>query len=250
MIPDFATAAIQPQQIWQKKFAKTDIVPDCRSGKSRLMANRIKEMREQRGVTQEQLAEMVEPQTSAAQISKLESGKLGLKLDWMVRIARALGCEPEDLITKRLPLDPLPGGEAARGPKVDEPNRLDMLPVRSAARGGPDQEMFLGDPIDHVPRPHYLKNVRDAYSVYTVGWSMVPMYRPGQLLYVNPHKPPQPGRGVVVTKQTDAVVIKEFVREMPDGSIELREYQPKPRTFTVRREEIRHIHAVVGSEEP
>ncbi|NBO20152.1 MAG: S24 family peptidase, partial [Proteobacteria bacterium] len=87
------------------------------------------------------------------------------------------------------------------------------------------QEMYWTDgPIDQVPRPHYLAHVKDAYAVYVVGDSMAPMYRPRQLLFVNPYKPPVSGSGVVITLADGAVLIKEFVRQKPTGMV-VREYR-------------------------
>jgi transcriptional regulator with XRE-family HTH domain len=75
--------------------------------------NRIRELREQRGLTGEQLAERVG--TTQGQIHKLESGKRRLTVEWMQRIAKALNVRPIDLIQTALaaglqddiePLDP------------------------------------------------------------------------------------------------------------------------------------------------
>jgi DNA-binding transcriptional regulator YdaS (Cro superfamily)/DNA-binding XRE family transcriptional regulator len=61
-----------------------------------LEKNRITELRELASLTQEQLAERVG--TSGNTISRLEMVKTKLSHDWMVRIARQLGCKPGDLI--------------------------------------------------------------------------------------------------------------------------------------------------------
>lgn len=58
--------------------------------------NRIREIREAQGLTQEQLAERAG--TTAATISRLETQTRQLTLDWMRRIAQALRVRPEVLI--------------------------------------------------------------------------------------------------------------------------------------------------------
>ena len=58
--------------------------------------NRIKELREARGLSAADLAEMVG--TSQPQITRLERGVRRLTVEWMTRIARALDCRPMDLI--------------------------------------------------------------------------------------------------------------------------------------------------------
>ena len=60
------------------------------------MENRIREWRKARGMTLKQLAESVG--TSNQQISHLEKGRRRLSLEWMERIADALGCHPSDLL--------------------------------------------------------------------------------------------------------------------------------------------------------
>ncbi len=58
--------------------------------------NRVRELREERGLTAEQLASLVN--TTEATISRLETGERKLTEDWMRRIARALDVEPADLL--------------------------------------------------------------------------------------------------------------------------------------------------------
>lgn len=206
-------------------------------------ANRIREFRHQKGWSLQQLADSCG--TSRAQIDKLERGERRLTVDWMLRLAEPLDCQPAEL----LPLAKNDDTEVnALVPALSAVARL--IPVRSAARGGHEQEMFLADgPIDHRPCPSFVEHVRDAYAIYVVGDSMAPMYRPGQLLYVNPHRPLTAGRGVVITKTNQAVLIKELVRVSNYGLI-VREYQPKLREFSIAHAEITEAHSVVGAEEP
>lgn len=205
--------------------------------------NRIREYRTALGWSMQKLAEA--SGTTKSQIDKLEKGARRLTVDWMVRLAKSLGCDPRDLMA-RLPgqnFDAVQFGEGRPGPNG-------LIPVRGAARGGGKQEMFLTDgPIDHVPRPYYLTHAKDAYALYVVGDSMVPMYRPRQLLFINPYKLPSPGNGVVITDAKGAVQIKEFVRQKANG-VTVREYQPRMREFTISRADIASLHAVVGAAEP
>jgi phage repressor protein C with HTH and peptisase S24 domain len=212
--------------------------------------NRLRELRERAGLTMQALAERAG--TSPPQINKLEKGERRMTIDWMTRLARALGVEPAALMprpTAGPDRAALPGGE---GVLLETPRRLDprdLIPVRSAARGGDEQEMFLADgPIDYMRRPHALLHVRDAYAIYMLGDSMSPRFRQGQVLHVNPFKPPQPGSGVVVTRRDDAVLIKEFVRRTPALLI-LRQYNPD-RLIELDLARVRDVHTVVGLDEP
>ena len=58
--------------------------------------NRIKKLREAAGLSSNELAARVG--TSGAQMSRLENGERRLTVEWMQRIAKALGCKPSDLI--------------------------------------------------------------------------------------------------------------------------------------------------------
>lgn len=59
-------------------------------------SNMIKMLRKQRGLTLQALADAIG--TSNQQISRLEQGKIRLTVDWMDKIAAALGCEMADLL--------------------------------------------------------------------------------------------------------------------------------------------------------
>lgn len=58
--------------------------------------NRIAKLREQRGLTQADLAKLVN--STQPQIQRLERGERRLTEDWMRRIAAALGVDPADLL--------------------------------------------------------------------------------------------------------------------------------------------------------
>lgn len=223
----------------------------------------MRELRQAAGLSQERLADLAG--TSQPQINKLETGQRKMTVDWAVKLARPLGVEPTALLGLDAPSSAPAGmfapppretagrtGRAAVPPPLRTPTAGagEPMPVRAAARGGVDQEMFLEDgPIDWIARPDYLKNARDPYAMYVVGDSMMPRFRPAQLLHVNPHKPPAAGAGVVVVKRNKAVLVKEFVRRGADGVV-LREYQPAAREFIVPLEDLDTLHTVVGLQEP
>lgn len=62
------------------------------------MSNRLEQLRELRGMTQAQLAELAH--TTASQIGKLERGERRLTVDWQQRLARALDCAAGDLMAE------------------------------------------------------------------------------------------------------------------------------------------------------
>lgn len=226
----------------------------------------LRELRQAAGLSQEKLAELAG--TSQPQINKLEAGQRKMTVDWAVKLAKPLGVEPAVLLgLDELPQPAIPSDEWAQRIRAHYKRRAEAappllkahpvsseshenMPVRAAARGGVDQEMFLEDgPIDWVKKPDYLKNARDPYGMYVVGESMMPRFRPAQILHINPYKPPACGAGVIVVKRNQAILIKEFVRRSPEGVV-LREYQPEAREFTVAEEDLDTVHTVVGLQEP
>ena len=62
--------------------------------------NRVREWRRRKGLSIEELARS--SRTTASQISKLERGERRLTVDWMTRLAKALGCRREDLLPSEM----------------------------------------------------------------------------------------------------------------------------------------------------
>jgi phage repressor protein C with HTH and peptisase S24 domain len=209
--------------------------------------------------TQADLARRLRLAPSA--VSRMMKGERQMKLLEAVQIADFLGVSQEEVLRHAgEPGTPPPAGEMPRGrgrppssgtthgPAAALTRGSDQIPVRSAARGGTDQEMFLEDgPIGYTPRPANLGGVRSAYAIYMVGDSMEPRYEPGWLLHVNPFKPPTRGRDVVVYKEGQAVLIKQFVGWEGDTLV-LRQLNP-PETLRIPRQEVRECHLVVGADQ-
>ncbi|HEX5455688.1 MAG TPA: LexA family transcriptional regulator [Stellaceae bacterium] len=205
------------------------------------------------GVTQADLARHLRLAPSA--ISRLLKGDRQMKLLEAVQIAAFIGVPQEEVLhhaggtpehaTHRAA--PARRGRPPRGSvaAAAAPPRPEQIPIRSAARGGADQAMFLADgPIGYTPCPANLGGVRGAYAIYMVGDSMEPRYEQGWLLHVNPFKPPTRGRDVIVFKKGEAVLIKQFVRWDKDMLV-LRQLNP-PQELHIPRDEVLECHLVVG----
>jgi transcriptional regulator with XRE-family HTH domain len=211
------------------------------------------------GASQADLARHLRLAPSA--VSRMLKGERQMKPLEVVHIAAFLRVPEDEVlhhVVGNMPVAPptnapRPGRGRPRlaGPATP-PSRLqhepDRIPIRSGARGGTDQEMFLEDgPIGYTSRPSNLGGVRSAYAIYMVGDSMEPRYEPGWLLHVNPFKPPTRGRDVVVYKEGQSVLIKQFVAW--DGeTLVLRQLNP-PETLRIPREQVRECHLVVGTDQ-
>lgn len=66
--------------------------------------NRIRQVRESRGLSQENVAEQLG--TFNQQISHLELGKRRLTWDWMVKLAKVFACHPLELVGWQEPYFP------------------------------------------------------------------------------------------------------------------------------------------------
>jgi transcriptional regulator with XRE-family HTH domain len=210
---------------------------------------------ERAGVSQADLARHLRLAPSA--ISRMLKGERQMKLLEAVQVSAFLGVSQEEVLRHAGTAPDTPaGGAAPTGPPrrgrpprttipLAGPSRAEPIPIRSAARGGGEQEMFLGDgPIGYTPRPANLTGVRDAYAIYMVGDSMEPRYEQGWLLYVNPFKPPTRGRDVVVYKKNQSALIKQFVRWEGDALV-LRQLNPE-QELRIPRDEVVECHLVVG----
>jgi len=210
---------------------------------------------ERAGATQADLARHLRLAPSA--VSRMLKGERQMKQLETVQIAGFLGVSPDEVLGHAVAATgvgaisepPRPGrGRPPSAAPLAAPRAADLIPIRSAGRGGTDQVMFLDDgPIGYTPRPANLGGVRAAYAIYMVGDSMQPRYEQGWLLHVNPFKPPTRGRDVVVYKIGEIVLIKQFVGWEGDTLV-LRQFNP-PDILRVPRAEVRECHLVVGADQ-
>lgn len=140
--------------------------------------------------------------------------------DWMERIAKAIGLSEDQLRY---------GANSSRlirpsGPERSEVEKVgDGLPdlgnewmdLLGVAEGGPDGSFSLGEVIDHVRRPPGLRKAKDAAALNVVGDSMVPRFKPGELIYVT-KRPPAPGDDVVIElyEEIEGTGQKTFLKEL------------------------------------
>ena len=208
---------------------------------------------ERAGASQADLARHLRLAPSA--ISRMLKGERQMKILEAVQTAQFLNATQEEVLrhagAETPPMAPrTEPPRRGRPPKAGSlppgaPPRAEPIPIRSAARGGGEQQMFLEDgPIGYTARPNNLVGVRGAYAIYMVGDSMEPRYQQGWLLHVNPFKPATRGRDVVVYKEDKAVLIKQFVRWDNDALV-LRQLNPESE-IRIPRSEVGECHLVVG----
>ncbi len=109
------------------------------------MLSRIRDVRRARGFTLADVAQNCSPPTTAQTIGRLETGVRTLSLDWLNKIAAALGVDSSELVQlpdqQSLPVAAILGSDGARAPTKDEtlviPNIAgDMVGLRVTASIG------------------------------------------------------------------------------------------------------------------
>ena len=129
------------------------------------------------------------------------------------------------------------------------------VPVMGTAAGSLLSGAFQlqGGVIDYVRRPPALSGARDIYALYIEGSSMEPRYFPGELVYVNPHKPPRIGDTVIVQElngdNTPVAASIGVLHKRANGTIILRKYNPRDAEITIVQTRIFAIHRVLTPNE-
>ena len=221
----------------------------------------LKDAREAKGLTQEQLADLAG--TSQTQIQRLETGKRKLSKEWAERLAPHLDLTAQELVfgpSTRPKDDPLRSIQnEVRFADVDPPHRSEMrkdLPVLGTAHCsdiGGSEAFEIDDMVDMARRPPALAKVPDAYAIYASGESMVPMFKPGDLVFVHPHKPSGPGDAVVVQCRFhgDHGPLEGFLKilvKRTANSLLLRQLSPD-KTIEVPNTNVKALHRVLSTSE-
>ena len=146
-----------------------------------------------------------------------------------------------------LPRPALPLMASAKGRKGPVPPAQNPdLPVLGAARGGADtMVLHLEKPLDWVPRPPQLGPVRDAFAVFMAGDSMVPVFDPGDILYIHPAMALKPGRAVLVARHDGSALVGTLIKQT-DASLRFAAHHPEPREFEIARQEIKTLFRITG----
>ena len=156
------------------------------------MKNRIRELRKSKGLTLEQLADSVG--TISAQIQKLEVADRRLTQDWMNRIATALNCRPEDLISD------------------SKPKQIPVVGDVGAGMVYAIDDHAQGAALDYVDAPLGITK-KELVAVRVRGDSMRPMLHDGWLLFYSRDFDGVPseciGRVCVVKLADDGVAVRE-----------------------------------------
>ncbi len=199
----------------------------------KIIGEAVARRRRQLGWSQDQLAG--ESGSSQSTIDRIEKGQFKRLPSDLPAIAHAL-----DLDIPALNLARIGVGEnrAARN----------ELPVFAAAEGGAGEMVVSTDPIEFVPRPWYMREVRDGYAVLVVGESMIPVFEPGDMAIVNPRLPPIRGKDMIFIATEAAGEFTASIKRLvswTERDWRVQQFN-KPKEFTMARTKWPKALRVVG----
>jgi transcriptional regulator with XRE-family HTH domain len=206
----------------------------------------VRRLREERGLSQDQLAEAAK--TTQSTIDRIEREEVA-NSRFLPRIAGVLRVSLAEL------------DESYSG-VADAPHRAPLAPVTqigverdfpvyTAAEGGPGEIIRSVDPVDWWPRPIEVLKVKGAYGMYIVGESMVPEFEPGQVAVINPNLPFVAGKPYIfyAEKAGDPRATIKRLRRASADTWYVTQHNPK-QDFTLSRSLWSIAHRVVGRQDP
>lgn len=213
------------------------------------LKDRLKSARNAAGLTQAGVA--AEFAMTPQAVSQWERGEAVPEADKFPVLAQLYRVDLKWLITGE---GKTPTHEAAPESRPPPPMIGERdLKVFAAAEGGPGVMIVnIDQPIDLVPRPWYLREVRDGFAVMVVGESMMPAFEPGDLAIVNPRLPILRDKDVILVSGEDGGEFRASIKRLvsyDSRSWHLRQFNP-PRgqsaTFTWSKQDWPRALRVVG----
>jgi len=128
------------------------------------------------------------------------------------------------------------------------------LPVYGVAIGGTEGDFsFNGTVVDYVRRPPMLMKIGNAFGVYVIGDSMSPRYDQGDLVFVHPGRPPQPGNDLIVELHGEhgapgPCYIKRLVRRSVN-QVQLAQFNPPRDDIAIEASHIKAVYRILTAAE-
>jgi phage repressor protein C with HTH and peptisase S24 domain len=121
------------------------------------------------------------------------------------------------------------------------------FPVYASAEGGPGELNRSPEPIDWIPRPVEVANVKDAYGLIVVGSSMEDEFEPGDTAIVNPNLPIIFNKTYIFYAEIEGAAratIKRLVRSSSEAWT-VKQRNPE-KQFQLKKNEWGIAHRVIG----
>jgi SOS-response transcriptional repressor LexA len=176
-----------------------------------LYPNRLREIREAKGMTLAEVAAAAGGKTTPKTISRLERGEMRLSVPWMNRLAPVFGVKPAELLSED-------GAKAQTVPVVGYVGAGETVYNFTDPEGG----------LEHVRPP---PGAEESVAVVVRGDSMWPAYQPDDLLFFLPAdyvRPDAVGRDCIVQVKNGPTYIKRLERGSRPGVYRLSSYKALP----------------------
>lgn len=229
------------------------------------MANKIQQIRREARVTQGELAERInaDPNSGitnadASMISKIELGKVRLSDKYLAPIARALGVTQAQILGEEPATTPTISPRVLQAIRETQMTGVQETAGQPIAVYGTAAGSVLGtltmttEVVEWVTRPMALAGKKDIYALYVVGSSMEPRYFAGDIVFIDPHRPPRQGDDVIIqtrdhTSGGTQASIKRYERRT-ENAIVTSQFNP-PSTVEFRLDNVKAIHRILTRNE-
>jgi phage repressor protein C with HTH and peptisase S24 domain len=209
---------------------------------------------------------------SSSYLSRIAAGKRPLSTKHIPQIAAFLGVKPQELIANDLPaashnssrsklnmLSSVPGlaPDTARPDlSLEAVARAARLPIRGRNVIGKDGVMLNpdgNDVVDTVEVPTGLTSIRGAYAIFITDNKMDPRYEQGEVVGVNPHRPPKQNDYVVIQISEDdgkrVMAMARRLVSMDEREVVVAQLNP-PKTRRLPRKQVLAVHRIAWGGSP
>lgn len=195
----------------------------------------IRERRKAKGWKILDLANRVD--SDVGNISRLERGVQGYSDEMLKRIAHALGCSVADLFSGS-------GGVANVAPTPLGSRRIPLINYVQAGLLTEVVDIYhVGDAAEWLLTDRDLSS--DAFALEIVGPSMLPEFREGDRVIIDPAVKPQPGDYVVAKNGEDEATFKKYrPRGVNERGNEVFELVPLNEDYASIRSDITPVHII------
>ncbi len=198
-------------------------------------ATRFRQGRERKKLTQAEVASALGVSQSA--VAQWEAGRTFPAPAIAAKIAKLIGVR--FLAEERERPQNRPLAERAR------------LPIIGLPAPGDDERILVDEqPHGEIVAPPQLEGVVEARAVYVRGRSMEPRYYPGEIVYLHPLRPPNPGDFVFLTvREPGFAAAVGYIRQyVGQDLVHVRTLALNPKhEHLVAREDLVGIATIVGS---
>lgn len=195
-----------------------------------------------------------------SRVSEWETDTYQPSLDTLLKIATFLNCSIDLLLngvnegyeSARRAFGPAPVTDGNDAEEIDQDistgYKRNDIPLITEGDASPSPNLLWreenpeSDVEDRISRPYDVRDPR-AYGVRVRGDSMVPRYKPGEVLIVSPNAPVEDGDEVYVALLTGERLLK-IARKSPGGWILESENRAYPARF-VKKSEIGTMHPIL-----